>query len=231
MDIKNNILKGSIYILLISQMFFTPGIAKNEISSNMIVQFQDGKLLLQVQEVALWEILDELHYKCMVKISGLEHRETELITFLSRSESVEDVLEHFLHHLGETNYAFEFADEDLRRVSVFPKPTTAVYSPKIVPEDDGSGKEFIDAAKVTGIVKGSQADSLALREGDIIIEYDGLRITGGPQELVEEVQKKSNKEKVNMVIVHDGRQVKLVLKGGLIGVRIDPIKISKEEYQ
>ena len=107
----------------------------------------------------------------------------------------------------------------------------AAYSPKILPEDDVNGKEFIDAVKVIGIVKGSQAESLALRENDIIIEYDGIRITKGPQELVEEVQKKSNKESVDMVIVHNGRPGKLVLKSGLIGVRIDPIKISKEEYQ
>jgi C-terminal processing protease CtpA/Prc len=209
-------------------MLVTPGISKSEISSDLIVQFQDGKLLLRAQGAALWEILDALDHKCMVKISGLEHREAEPVTFLSRNESVEDVLKRFLHHLGEINYAFEFADENLRRVSVFPKSTTSVYSPKTVPEDDVGGKEFIDAVKIMEIVKGSQAESLALRKGDIIIEYDDLRITKGPQELVEEVQKKSNKESVTMVVVHNGRRVKLALKGGLIGVRVDLAKIPKE---
>ena len=204
--------------------------ADDEIAPNTIVQFQEGKLFLQAREVALWEILDALDQECMVKISGLEHRETELINFISRNESVENVLKQFLHHLGEINYAFEFADETLRRVSVFPKSTT-VYSAKMVPEDDISGKEFIDAVRITGIVKGSQAESLALREGDIIIEYDDLKITKGPEELVEEVKKKSDKESVSMVIVHNGRPVKLVLKSGLIGVRIDPARIPKEDYQ
>ncbi|HUU41679.1 MAG TPA: PDZ domain-containing protein [Desulfatiglandales bacterium] len=231
MDIKNNVLKVSIYILLTSQVFVTHGAAKEEIASNIIVQFEEGKLLLQTQEAALREILDGILHECMVKISGLEHREAEPITFSSKREPIEEAIKHLLRHLGETNYAFEFVHENLRRVSIFPRGKDTAYLPKLVPEEDARQKNFIDAVKVTGIVKDSQADSLALREGDLIIEYDGLKITNGPQELVAEVRKKASKESVDMVVIRDGAPLSISLKGALIGVRIDPIKISQEEYQ
>ena len=68
-----------------------------------------------------------------------------------------------------------------------------------------------------------------LMQGDIIVEYDGIRINSAAQ-LVKEVKKKSTNNQVEMIVVRDRTSRRLILIGGVIGVRITTEKVSKREY-
>ena len=69
-----------------------------------------------------------------------------------------------------------------------------------------------------------------LTAGDIIIEYDGVRISSA-QQLVEEVEKKAENSQVEMIVIREKTPMRLILAGGIIGVRIVTKNISYEEIQ
>ena len=75
----------------------------------------------------------------------------------------------------------------------------------------------------------SQAELIGLLPGDLIVEYDGIRINSATQ-LVRVVEENSTKSQVEMVVVRDKRPMRVILQGGRIGVRITNKKITKEEY-
>lgn len=226
---KNKTLKTSLFIFLMFQMTATLGVAEEKIVSSLIVNLQQGRLVLQAQGTPLWKILDAIRRECMVEILGLDDRKNEPVTFSSKGETLEDALKQLLRHLGEKNYAFEFVDERLRRASVFPEAEGIVDLPHVPPGEKVSQKKFVNVVIIQNIVDGSQAQALDLLEGDLIIEYDGVKITGGPLDLIKEVKKKSNKEQVGMIIVRNNEPRRFVLNGGAIGVRIKTIKIPREE--
>ena len=78
------------------------------------------------------------------------------------------------------------------------------------------------------VLEFSQAQSLDLTAGDIIIEYDGVRISSA-QQLVEEVEKKAENSQVDMIVIREKNSMRLILAGGTIGVRIRTKNISYEE--
>jgi len=97
-----------------------------------------------------------------------------------------------------------------------------------VQTDQGNQIESLSVAQVQSIVEFSQAESLDLIAGDIIIEYDGVRITSA-QQLVQEVKNKTENSQVEMIVIREKRPMRLILAGGIIGVRIITKNISKEE--
>jgi S1-C subfamily serine protease len=82
---------------------------------------------------------------------------------------------------------------------------------------------------VVGTIKGSQAEELGLQVGDLIVEYDGVKIHNA-QQLVKEVKKKSEIGQVEMTVVREERSFPYVLNSGKIGVRISTTKIPKEAF-
>ena len=88
--------------------------------------------------------------------------------------------------------------------------------------------ESLSVAQVQSIVEFSQAESLDLTAGDIIIEYDGVHITSA-QQLVEEVKDKAENSQVEMIVIREKRPMRLILAGGQIGVRIMTKEVAKEE--
>jgi len=197
------------------------------------VTFHKGKLRIQAQEIPLGELLDEISEKCGVEILGLENRESETITFSTKEESVEDGLKRLLRFLGEDNCAFEFTDVSLIRVSVFPKSKAGGFPSRLRPSpraDKKNQKKFGSVVKVQGIKKGTQAEELELRKGDLIIEYDGIPITSSRQ-LVREVRKNEERDSIDMTVVRDKEPVQFTVRGGLIGVRVQTAKIPQEELE
>lgn len=225
---KNKMLKTSLFIFIVFQMCATLGVAEDKIVSSVIVEFQQAKLVLQARGTPLWKILDGISHKCLVEISGLELRVNEPITFSSKGGTLEDVLKSLLQHLGEKNYAFEFYGERLRRVSVVPEAKSGVSSLPLRINKEVIKKKFVNVVRVQSVVDGSQAQTLDLWEGDLIIEYDGVKISS-TQGLIKEVKKKSHKEQVEMIVVRGHEPVRFVLNGGFIGVRIKNIRIPKGE--
>lgn len=222
MSINNKIYTAVImFIFLICPGSLT---AKEKTVSAEIVRFDQGKLVINAQKTPLGKILDEIYLNCMVKIIGLGTREKEQITFTSAGQTTEDVLKRLLRHLNENNYAFEYNNEGLVKISVLPKSKTKVSSHP----DPKPKKVLVNAVRVQNTVEGTQADELGLRKGDYIISYDGIQITSA-QQLVMEVRKRAESDNIELIVMRDREPMSFIVKGGLIGVNINTVKISKED--
>ncbi|MFC1533749.1 hypothetical protein ACFL7M_10330 [Thermodesulfobacteriota bacterium] len=207
--------------ITVSLIWPTSGLTEGKNISPLIVAFQQGNLSLKAEEIPLARILDEIRKNCLVQISGLEARENEPITFSFKGE-LEEGIKRFLRHLGEKNYAFEFIKGDLRRVLILPeaKDNTSSISNRV--NREGIQDKPLTAVRIQGIIDGSQAETLGLLEGDIIIEYDGIEIQTARQ-LISETRKRAHKEQIDMTVMRDNVLIPFVLRGGLIGIRIKTI--------
>ena len=211
------------YALLLSAFAAVPAKASAEISQDW-----NGNVFINAHDSALVEILKELYDKYSIQISGLENRESDRITFSFEADTLEALLRGMLRYLGVKNYAIEFADATLTRVVVVPDSIGDSIPVENEPSEQRSQAGSVSVAQVQSIVEFSQAESLDLAAGDIIIEYDGVRITSA-QQLVNEVEKKAENSQVEMVVIREKSPMRLILAGGIIGVRILTKKIAKEE--
>jgi len=219
---KNHLL--SLYFLLWAA-FYATGPAN---ASNEITRVWNGNIIIETHDSVLAEIFKELYDKYSIEVSGLESRESDKITFSFEADTLEALLRGLLRYLGVKNFAIQFADATLTKIVVVPDSMSDITTSENVQMDQRDQVEALSVAQIQSIVAFSQAESLDLIAGDIIIEYDGVRITSA-QQLVEEVEKKSEKSQVEMIVIREKNPVRLILAGGIIGVRIMTKKISKEE--
>ena len=193
-----------------------------------ITQGWNGNIFIEAHDSVLVELFKELYEKYAIVVSGLESRESDKITFSLEADTLEALMRGLLRYLGVKNFAIEFADATLTRIVVVPdsanrfKPSENGFIE--LPNQVGS----MNVAQIQSIVEFSQAESLDLIAGDIIFEYDGVRITSA-QQLVDEVEGKDESSQVEMIVIRDKKPMRLILAGGMIGVRIVTKKISKEE--
>jgi len=186
---------------------------------------------MEAHDSVLVEIFKELYDKYSIEVSGLESRESDKITFSFEADTLEALLRGLLRYLGVKNFAIHFADATLTKIVVVPDSVSDITTSENVQMDEMDQRDQVEplsVAQIQSIVEFSQAESLDLITGDIIIEYDGVRITSA-QQLVEEVEKKSEKSQVEMIVIREKNPVRLILAGGIIGVRIMTKKISKDE--
>ena len=205
--------------------FYATGLAN---ASNEITRVWNGNIIIEAHDSVLIEIFKELYDKYSIEVSGLESRESDKITFSFEADTLEALLRGLLRYLGVKNFAIQFADATLTRIVVVPDSMSDITTSENVRMDQRGQVEPLSVAQIQSIVEFSQAESLDLIAGDIIIEYDGVRITSA-QQLVEEVEKKSENSQVEMIVIREKNPVRLILAGGIIGVRIMTKKISREE--
>ncbi len=196
--------------------------------ASIVVGVEGKKMVLQAQDVLLGDLLKEISRKYEVEVLGLDHREKEEITFSTTGRDLQDVIKRLLRYLGEENCAFEFTDVKLTRVSVLPSSKSRGASFSASTKKRPAPKKFGNVVQVKRIINGSQAEELDLQEGDLIIEYDGVKISSA-QQLVKEVKKKSDMDQVEMRMVREGQPSQHLLRGGKIGVQIITTRIPKEE--
>jgi len=198
-------------------------------AADEITMVRDGKIFFKARDSTLKEIVREFHNKFSIEIKGLESKESLKLSFLFEADTLEVLLKGLLRHLGIKNYAFEFADATLKRVVIVSEATRDISSLAKPVTEQLKQKEFVNIAQIQSIIESSQAESIGLFEGDIIVEYDGVPITNARQ-LVKEVEKKAANSQVEMVIVREKTPMQLTIGGGFIGVRIMTKKIAKEEF-
>jgi hypothetical protein len=179
-----------------------------------------GMVILSAQGQPLRDLLRALRQTHHVEIFGLDDRGGEAVTFSSRKAPLENAVKQLLRHLGEKNYVFEFEQERLNRVTVFSESGGPVAPNRPVHRPPTPEKSLVSVVRVRDIVEGSQAQGLDIKKGDLVLEYDGVRIRQS-QELLAEVRKKADKEAVEMTLLRDGELIRIPLKGGFIGVRIE----------
>ena len=77
----------------------------------------------------------------------------------------------------------------------------------------------IQVLKVDQVKPGTQSERLGIQVGDIISKYDGVEISSNEQlSKAMSMAKYNKKEKVEMVIVRDGKDIKLIVSLDPLGV-------------
>jgi predicted metalloprotease with PDZ domain len=198
--------------------------ADRAIASGGIVGNENGILFIRARNVSLKSVVARLQKDFAVDINGLESLENDKITFVFEASSLEELVKGLLQYFNIKNYAFEFADDKLRIVTVVPGSKRSTTGPVYSDSDSAKREETVTVAVIKSIVESSQAETLDLMQGDFII-----RINSAAQ-LVKEVKKKSAKSQIEMIVVRDQTSRRLILQGGVIGVRITTEKVSKQEY-
>lgn len=213
-------------------LMLSPGIGsaatEDGIADAPMVEVRDGKLSLDAENRPLGEVLDEIQRQSGVEILGMDSRADETVTFSSKPEAVEKVLKRLLRHLDENNFAFEYTRTRLNRVSVLPGGGADGPAPPARVAEAPEGPEKVNTVRVLKVNEDTQAADLDLRQGDLILEYDGARINSA-QQLVAAVKNKSDQETVEMRVVRDRRPFSIVLNGGLIGINILTVSVPKAE--
>jgi len=191
--------------------------------SSQIICDEDN-LIIDADQLSIERILELLSQKCDITISGLKIPKDHTITYHS-SGNIIDEIKRLLKYLNAENNAFEFSGNKLTHVIVFSKGKSKYYLPPASFErPDLPPREKISAVKVVEIVPGSQAEVHGFQKGDIIIEYDSVKITSASQ-LVDEVKKKKHLQRVELVLTRDKTRLNYIINSGLIGVRIQTIRV------
>jgi len=190
-------------------------------NTTSILETNEGRWELKAQDITLKHVLDSINNLFGITISGLENRKTETVNVRIQRESLETVLKNFLRHLGEDNFAFEYHEKKLIHVSIFPTagPDATEPTQRIAAEPKPVADVQVRTVEVLDVVEGSQAQEIGLKKGDIIVEYDGVRLNRSSL-LVAETKKKSPEEQVEILILRDGIPMRFYANGGYIGVRI-----------
>ncbi len=218
-----------ICLLLICFLVWTAFNATSPATASIeITQGWNGNIFIEAHDSVLVELFKELYEKYAIVVSGLESRESDKITFSFEADTLEALMRGLLRYLGVKNFAIEFADAALTRIVVVPDSANRFKQFENVFIEPSNQVGSMNVAQIQSIVEFSQAESLDLIAGDIILEYDGVRITSA-QQLVDEVEGKDESSQVEMIVIRDKKPMRLILAGGMIGVRIVTKKISKEE--
>ncbi len=194
-----------------------------------LVEYAEGRLTVRADGEPLGEVLHQIREAGDIRIQGLNHRIDDPLSFQVENMPAEDALKRLMRHLKENNYAFEYSRTRLRRLSVFPAGQIEVARPAPPPRPRGdeaeAGRERV--VRVINVQEGTQAENLDLRQGDLIVEYDGEAINSA-QQLVNAVKGRSAEQVVQMTVVRDGNRFPLTLNGGLIGINILTVNVPPE---
>lgn len=225
------ILRIGIIVSIAVGIGLTPGLCLEKADKGSDIQCSDGKLNIRVQNMPLSKVIEDIRRKCRVEISGLDHRANEPLNFLAKEEVQEMALKRLLRQLDEESYAFEYTRSGLSRIVVVPR-STAKYSPQPSfppkPADTPEVPPPLPMAEnaavgVVDVIQGSQAEAVGLQKGDVVMEYDGVKITD-PQQLIQEVKSRETKEVVEVTILRNNTPMTFVMKGGFMGINIGNMK-------
>jgi len=217
------------WALLIMPLLIVAHLSASTMDDAIVLKKQGMQWELNIQKGPLRVLLERLAHEHQVIISGLESRENELLNLTTVGDSIADIIRSLLLHLGEKNFAFEYTDNRLSRVLVLAGGAEDMRNiSAIVSSPMPASAESVDAVEVLAIVEGSQAQKLDIRKGDLVLEYDGLKINRA-SELVAETQKRSTDDEIELVLLRNGDPVRLNARGGFLGVQVKTVKIFTEE--
>lgn len=185
---------------------------------------------ISVIDGSLAGIFEELGRKYGFTVLGLEGLEERQLSFSETADSVSDLVRTLLRHAGIKSYLLKFDEDRLRRVQVFHAKgrerggggVKRAFGKKMAAPD------LLSAVKVRGVVAGSQAARLDIREGDFIVEYDGEAVTSSRQ-LFKEVRNRAEKAQIDVLVIRDREPLSFTVSGGRIGVRIKTVRIPESD--
>jgi len=227
--------------------------------ASLELTFHQEGIVLNARESPLSTIVDKIQGDLRVEIRGLNTRGGERITFSCKARTTERFLKLLLRHLGERNYIFEYKNNNVVRVAVFPKgkaqgggmqaavarpaapmkeepeaaeqePAAAEQEPAAAEEEPAPAREAVEIVEIQSVLDDSQARAAGLQKGDYIVEYGGAPLRSA-QQLLGQVKDKAESEEVEITLLREGRPVRTVLKGGFIGVQVKTVRVFKDEFE
>jgi hypothetical protein len=204
--------------------YFNPRTGKVTLKTTLDGRFKRGDPLHTI----IHEMVHIGIHENIVKRFRLTHWEKERVVDLICSIKFGDILRGYrIQPRGERNLD-AFVNED--SISNLPGAVEAYVEryPRELKDGKIVRKGVVDIVIVEEVRQGTQAEAIGLKEGDIIVEYDGERFSN-PRHLAETVKKKSNRDKVSLVIIRDGKMRRFILRGGHIGIKVAKRTMLKEE--
>lgn len=229
-----------IFIALLTMVLFTTGglcaTTENRGEPDILSVHCDGNLLtVQASRVPFSDILEEISAQCGISFAGVSTGANSVRIDFEDSGAAETVIRHLLRKARESNFAFEFEDTGLFKVTIFPSSsaparTLAAESPEAAapPPPESPGENSLPIVRVTEVVEDTQALELGLETGDVVFEYAGQRITA-PGQLVALVKEhETDREKIEIKVLRGDNMLRFFMEPGLVGVRIVSDRVLKE---
>jgi hypothetical protein len=198
----------------------------DEPNTSFSIEVKDTEVSIVARGILLRDLIERIKKDISVELKGVTSKPDRPVTFSHKGKSPEIVLRQLLRYLGEKNFAYEFANDKLIRITVFPEGTASALIPaesEVAPQND-----TVSLVEIVDILEESQAETLGLKKGDYIYKYDGRRIFGH-EALVEETFKVNGPTSISMVIIRKGKLSRVFLEGGFIGIHVRTKSIQKKE--
>lgn len=170
-----------------------------------------------------------LENKYNIEIIGIDEKAADPITLVAQNISMSDGVKRILKLVGEENFTFEYIDGKLHKVCVYEGSNQPPVENLFQPETHAVREKLSSVVKITAVIPGSQAEYLGMRKNDLIIIYDGVKITGTSQ-LIKLVRGKPVDETVRLTLVQNGMPTDVYAHGGLLGVRIRTSHVARGVY-
>jgi len=215
-------------IVLVFMLLITSQLSANTDMSP--ITCENNTLICSADELEVKDIEHLLFQECGIRITGLKAQEGQYITYHAKGPMLE-TMKRLLRYLNAESYVFEFNGDQLTHVLIYSRGKTRFARQRSMPHSsqfNNTGKK-VNAVKVLDIVPGSQAEIHGFQKNDIIIEYDTVPITSASQLVSVVKKKKKEKQRVELVLVRDGSRQSFILDSGLIGVRIQTIRVSPDD--
>ncbi len=216
-------------------IFVLTGITSGEITGTettcpgrVTISGEAPAFLFKAENTSLLQIINELEWRFAVTFAGLEGQMDDRIS-MSCSGSVPNIIEKLLKTANIKNCAFIFNWERLTQVIVIPY-TGPGPGPSAVTTPHPAGRFRGTAVEIRSVNQGSQAERVGLEPDDIIITYNGHKITHA-RDLISQVKKDASDASAHIVILREGNLHKLNLESGSIGIWVFTIPMDIRELK
>ena len=215
--IKKIILLGLLASLLLN--------VESIIADTNTVIFKKGSYLINYRLTPLDNIFKAIENNFHITIIGLNSRRSEIVSLSINAESLEAILKKLIKSIEEKSYAFIYVAGKLTRLYFIPESGTGfIYSKKKAKTDSHTKNCY--GARITSVFYDSYMPSAELKIGDIITEYDNVKITRGPMELSELMKKRSGHDSIEMRILRGNVPMSIFVTGGLINAGLKTIALG-----
>jgi len=186
--------------------------------------------ICHADELLISELENLLYRECGIRIVGLKSEADQRITFKAKGPIL-DSIKRLLRYLNAESYVFEFNGNQLSHVLIYSRGKSRYYRPRNYSHSSQSNNKGnkINAVKILDIVPDSQAEMHGFQKNDIIVEYDTVPIKSASQLVSVVKKKKKEKQRVELVLLRDGSRQSYILNSGLIGVRIQTVRVSPDD--
>jgi len=207
-------------LILVTGVFGIMSVFASPASDASIAVCDGDAMRINARGTPAATVLDQIQRACGIRFDGMQV-EPDRPVYFSQSGNREDTLRSLLHLLNLKSYALEYRNDLLIQVTVLPDSLVPDInrSDASVSAPEPTEQPFADGLRMIGVIEGSQADLANLREGDLIVYYDGQRVTQ-PSELVRLSQERGAQEGVELIVIREREPIRVFLNGGFIGIRI-----------